>query len=481
MTDLSSYQNFYLMGIKGVAMTSIAQILLDANKNVRGCDVEEKFVTQPLLEKFNLKIDYGFDHQLPEKAEVVIYTSAHGGPDNKIVKQAQEKGIPTISQAEALAYFFNQKQGIAVCGVGGKSTVSAMITWMLEKTGRQPSYSVGVGEILGLARTGQWQDNSQHFIAEADEYVVNPACHDQQEKMIPRFSFLKPKITICTNLEFDHPDVYQDFNHTKQVFLEFLLQTQRGGVVVYNQDNQDLADLISSSRVQFKQKNIKLLSYGQQQKADLQLVSSVCRNQSNQGVISFKQQKYQLNLAVPGKFNLMNALAAMLAANQIEVGLEESLTVLASFNSTKRRFELVGVKDGVTYYDDYAHHPHEIRKTIAALKKWHPDVRRVIAFQPHTFSRTKKLLTDFVEALGTAEEVVLLDIFSSAREKYDPSITSDLLVKQVKQNYPETKIANLKTIKSLADFCHNQLNKGGVLITMGAGDIYQVYEQLEIS
>ncbi|MBD3250290.1 MAG: UDP-N-acetylmuramate--L-alanine ligase, partial [Candidatus Pacebacteria bacterium] len=155
----------------------------------------------------------------------------------------------------------------------------------------------------------------------------------------------------------------------------------------------------------------------------------------------------------------------------------DSIKVLAEFQSTMRRFEKVGVKQGVVYYDDYAHHPHQLKSTIKAFEQWLPEANRlIIAFQPHTYSRTKKLFDQFVEALGQAQEIVLLDIFASAREKFDPTVSSDLLVEAAKTKFPRLKIANLKTIKSLADYCQNQLGPGDALITLGAGDIYQVHQ-----
>ncbi len=478
MPDLSQFQHFYLMGIKGVAMTSLAQILLDAGKSVAGCDVTEEFVTQEILNNLNLKIETGFTHNLPENTQVIIYTSAHGGPQNPIVQQAKEKNLPTLSQAEALAYFFNQKQGVAVCGVGGKSTVAAMITWILHRLRLLPSYSVGVGKIIGMEKTGAWEVSGQHFIVEADEYVIDTTAISRGEAITPRFSFLKPNISVCTNLEYDHPDVYQSLNHTLTVFGEFLRSTQANGTLIYNHNSPSLVELIKTHRDQFKQKSLNLQSFGLHAEADARIKQSRVENQTNIGDVEIFDQYYQLRLAIPGDFNLLNALAAILAVKNLGVEVNQAIKALNSFKSTKRRFEFIGEKEGVLYYDDYAHHPHEIKKTIEAFKAWHPNQRKIVAFQPHTYSRTKELLSDFVDALSLAKEVVLLDIFPSAREAFDPDISSDLLVEQIQQQYPLTKIQNLKTIDSLANYCQTQLQDGDILLTMGAGDIYKVYEQI---
>lgn len=478
MTDLNQFHHFYLMGLKGVAMTSLAQLLLDWHKQVSGCDVADEFVTQKLLNKLQIKVDQGFIHQLPQDVDCVIYTEAHGGVKNPIVLQAQEKKIAIFSQAEALSYFFNQKKGVAVCGVGGKTTVSSMITWILVKNNLQPSFSVGVGEILGLPNTGSWNHESDIFVAEADEYMMNNSNNDEQSSLIPRFSFLNPVITVCTNLEYDHPDVYHSLHHTQQVFTQFFLQTQTNGSLIFNQDCQHLAEVYGQISAQLQQHQIKLKTFTAQNedKADAILLNSQIINQINQAEVLIDGEKYTLTLKLPGRFNLLNALAATLACQELGVSINDCLKALQTFQGTQRRFEFIGDKKGVLYYDDYAHHPSEIEQTIKALNQWHPNKRKVIVFQPHTYSRTKEMQDEFAQALAVADEVILLDIFPSARENYDPNISSDMLVAKINQSNQTKKVANLKTIESLADYCHNQLHSGDVLLTMGAGDIYQVHE-----
>jgi len=470
--SINNFNNFYLMGIKGVAMTSIAQLLLDADKAVGGCDVAEEFVTKKILDKLQLQIDKGFAHSLPDHIDCVIYTSAHGGPINPIVTQAKAKGITTLSQAEALAYFFNQKDGIAVCGVGGKSTVSAMITWILDQLNLQPSYSVGVGEIIGMEKTGSWNQSGNLFVAEADEYVIDPACCNNEIEMIPRFSFLKPKVTVCTNLDFDHPDVYNSIAHTQSVFLSFFQQIKEKGSLIFNADSQELVEVATSINLDSK------LSFGKSETADARLISSAVVNQKNIGAVSYQGQNYELKLAIPGEFNLMNALAACLAVETVGVDFNQALLGISSFKGTQRRFEFIGQKNGVYYYDDYAHHPHEILETIKAIKQWHPDKRRVIVFQPHTFSRTKQLYDEFVDSLSTADELVLLKIFPSAREAFDNTVSSAMLADTIRERFPNTMVHYLDVVEQLATFCREQLKPEDVLLTVGAGDIYQVHQKL---
>lgn len=470
--SILNYQNFYLVGIKGVAMTSMVQLLVDAQKKVSGCDVTEEFVTQKILDRLAIKIDSGFEHNIPPNIECVIFTAAHNGKFNTIVKQAVEKNIPTFSHAQAQADLFNQKKGIAVCGVGGKSTVSAMISWIFEKTNHNPSFAVGVGNIPGLEKTAQWSNSSEYFIVEADEYVTDPSAPKRDEEITPRFSFLKPNITVCTNLKFDHPDVYKDFEHTKEIFFRFFSQIDKDGCLIINHD-----DLVHKPTTSAK----RTITFGKNVEADFSYIFKPDEQQAGTTVatIYYENNSYNLELKVPGEYNVQNALAAISACVTAGIPIKDCVQTLSSFNSTQRRFENCGTKNGVTYYDDYAHHPNEIKSAIAALNTWYKDDNKIIIFQPHTYSRTKQLLHEFVHSFKMAGEVYLLDIFASAREGFDDSISSDDIVNGIKQNFPEIKVENLHSIEKLAEFLKSSVEEGTVVLTLGAGDIYKVHDKIK--
>jgi len=454
-------QNFYLVGIKGVAMTSIAQCLLDAGKNISGSDIAEDFVTEPILSRLAIKIDEISnvpDFSL-QKIDAVIYTAAHQGIDNPQVQAALQAGITVYSQAQALAEFFNQQDGIAVCGVGGKSSVSAMITFVLKQLNPEDlSFSVGVGEIIGMSETGQWQKNGKYFVAEADEYVIDPHAREKGQELTPRFAFLQPFATICTNLKYDHPDVYRDFADTKKTFAKFFSQIKTNGHLIINGDNQDLIQLTK----ELNRPDLKITTFGE---------SEHC---------NFKLQNFNFALQVPGKFNLMNALAALTCLVQLGFETEQIVSALNQFKSTKRRFELVKKDEQHWHYDDYAHHPSEILAVIDTLNENFSEQKKLISFQPHTFSRTRQLFDEFVDALATHtknnDEILLIDIFPSAREAFDPDMNCDKLVTAIKAKYPKCQIQNLKTREALADYIRQ--SNYSVFITVGAGDIYHVHELL---
>lgn len=464
--NILDYSSFYFVGIKGVAMTSLAQMLIDAGKTVVGSDVDQAFVTEKILANLAIKID-NFELPLPNNIDCVVYTAAHQGIDNPQVKWAMAHGLPTFSQAEAIASLFNQKQGLAVCGVGGKSTVSAMITWVLNSINKNPSFSVGVGNIPGLEKTGAWT-TSDYCVAEADEYVIDPNASQKGLEITPRFSFLKPFVTVCTNLRYDHPDVYKNFDHTKETFKKFFLQTN--GYLVINADDQELLNLA-------KETNLKLVTFGENSQADFCLTSYTSKEGLTQGSFTYQGKNYQLELTIPGKFNLLNALAAIATVAPLEPTVLTKHN-LKDFKSTARRFENKGLIAGVQCFDDYAHHPNEVKSAIKAINDWYPTQRKVFAFQSHTYSRTKQLFNDFVDAFAEAKEVLMIDIFSSAREKDDPTISSDLLCKKISEKYPTTQAKNLKNIESLAKFFMTELKPGDIFVTIGAGDIYEVYELL---
>ncbi len=386
-----------------------------------------------------------------------------------------------------------------MCGVGGKSTTSAMITWILEKTNRNPSFSVGVGKIIGLERTGKWSEQSEFFVAEADEYVTDPTALTRGEAITPRFSYMYPYITVCTNFAFDHPDVYVSIADTKQAYQNFFNQISPVGTLVLNDRDRGVVPVSTTTQ--------QIYYFGESETADFGIVSSSVVYQAGstkaiffdrspapaadsgaqvdptlEAAQSTPQQpqmlQYEVVLQIPGMYNLENAAYAIFAAKVAGVPVAESCAALASFQSTKRRFERIGEKNGVLYFDDYAHHPSEVKNVIAAIKLWYPNQRIVTAFQSHTFSRTKQFFDQFVEALGESSEVVLIDIFASAREAYDDSITSDMLVSAVQAKYPQTQISNVKTIENLAQHLQTSLQPGDICLTIGAGDIYKVHDLL---
>lgn len=448
--DILKLNHIHFTGIKGVAMTSLALCAQDAGIKVTGSDVEEEFVTDEILKTRNIAWTVGFSgNNLNPKPDLVITTGAHGGLNNPEVLAAKEMGIPVLTHAEALGEFAKGKKLITVAGVGGKTTTSSMIAQMLDFVGRKPSFAVGVGNILPLGAPGRFVETSDEFVTEADEFAVSPGIDNR-----PRFVYQNPHILIVTNIEHDHPDIYPTFEDTKKVFLEFMNRVPEDGLLLVCVDNKNIRDLLQNVNVPYK-------TYGFSETADYQVKDT------------------GLKLQVPGEFNQLNATAAFAAGLFLGIDEEKLREGIASYEGCKRRIEKVGEKDNVLYHDDYAHNPHEIVSVLQAVKEFYPGRRIVCTFQPHTYSRTKRLLPEFAKAFSEADLVGIADVYSSARETDTLGMNSEILANEVKKNHPSPdSVSYTKSLEDTTNWLKENLKEGDICITLGAGDIYKIHRQL---
>jgi len=467
MIDLSKIKKIYFVGIKGVGMCSLAIYCKQAGFEVEGSDVEEKYVTDPVLADKKIKVKKGFlKENVNADIDLVIATGAHGGMTNPEVIYAQKLGIPVLTQAAALGLVSWQKRTVAVCGVGGKSTVSAMLATVFYLAGEKPSYVVGVAQI-GPIGAGGGYGTGEFMILEADEY-----CACSKKVKLPRFSFLKPEIVVLTNLEYDHPDFYADFDQTKKTFLEFIGKIKKDGYLVINWDNDNNREFIGLVKEKFGRK-IKVVTYGFGKKADIRIV-----NERN-GVFELSEGEKNLGkfkLKISGKMNVANATAAIVVCRLCGLSELAVKDAIGEFLGTKRRFEKIGEKKGILLFDDYAHHPREIEAVLAMAADKFSDKRIIVVFQPHTFSRTKALMAGFGKSLARADLVYLTEIFSSARERSDGSIDGADLAREIEKNKGRGKYFDneQKLVESLA----GELAGGDLVITMGAGDVYKLAEMI---
>jgi len=463
--NLKSIKSIHFTGIKGVGLTSLALCAQDLGISVSGSDIAEEFVTDPILKLRGISYTVGFSpNHLPPATNLLIYTAAHQGPNNPEVIAAREQGIPAISHAEAVGMFMQEKIGISVCGVGGKSTTSAMLATILEHAKLKPSYTVGVGNIPCLGTPGKYDRHGKYFIAEADEYFASPGTDNT-----PKFLYQTPQVIGVTTIRYDHPDVYPDFDATCQAYLDFFNKLPKNGLLVAYAD--------SSETIKVAKKSAKhLITYGTHPQADIQLKSYHVAEGKTLCTISYHGIEHELVLQVPGKFNAINALCAFAIATKLDVDPRIATNALKEFTGTMRRFENIGTtKSGVTIIDDYAHHPGEIQATLTAAKEWFPKRKVIAIFQPHTFSRTKALFADFAQSFGTADEAVILPIYASAREAFDPSIKSQDLVAAANQS---SRVSYQENAASLIQYLKSTLEPNPVVITLGAGDIFLLGKKL---
>lgn len=465
-------KKIHFVGIKGVGVAPLAIIAKQAGFEVTGSDIEEEFITDETLKKENIIPLSGFDPKRVEGVDLVITTGAHGGFENVENKRAKELNIPILTQGEAVGKFMEGKifnkslEGVSVSGSHGKTTTTAMIATILLENNFDPSFLVGTGHIPSLGSSGHF-GKGKFFIAEADEYATEPV-FDKTPKLL----WQHPKIGVITNIEYDHPDLYPSMESLRKAFLDFSENIDKDGVLVVCKDDQETSKLLNS----FKN---RIVTYGFSKSSDFYIERLSIEQDKMFFWVNAKETSLgEFSVGVTGEHNALNALCATVVCLELGLSIDKIKKGLSKFTGTKRRFEFIGeISSGALLYDDYAHHPTEIRKTLQAFKKTFPNKKIVCIFQPHTYSRTKSLFEQFISSFVDSDLLILIDIYPSLREEVDTSVSSKLLADEI------TKIhKNVEYIPSLQDVVEylgqKRFGKDYVLITMGAGDVYKIYEKL---
>lgn len=450
-------KHVFLVGIKGVAMANIAVILKKMGVAVSGSDLRETFITDDLLKKNGIAWTVGFSpDDLPSHCKLVLYSAAHGGTTNPQVATAAKRGITIMHQAEFLGKLTSDfETTIAVSGCHGKTTTSALLADSLIKLGARPSYLVGA-PFFGERGGSDFQDK-RFFVIEADEYGLNPP-----SDRTPKFLFLNPTSILCTNIDFDHPDVYRSLEDVKEAYIRFFGAKK----LFLCLDDPELRSLLS------RLKNT-IVTYGFDKNASVRVTSwktvptgSVFEVESQgKRVGTFTTQLF-------GKKNVLNAagvIAVLLDLGFTPPDIEKSLS---GFAGAMRRFSLVYRKNGTYLFDDYAHHPNEIKATIEASRNRFPKNRIIVVFQPHTYSRTAALLRPFAQALGQADVAIVLPIFPSAREDAASFSVDSAAIEKIAHEEGYTKIVSLSSRDALAPTLTSLLKRNDVVLTLGAGDVY---------
>lgn len=454
----------HLIGIKGVGMTALAACLKDKGLKISGSDIKETFITDQTLKKMGLSWWEKFSPRHITDQDLVIATgSAHQGQENIEAKAALKKGLPYLTHGEALGALMQGKIGISVCGVGGKTTTSAMLATIMTEARLNPSFAIGAAEIFPLGLPGRFSPSGQFFIAEADEYATAKGVDNR-----PRFFWQNPKVIICTNIEYDHPDIYKNLQETKRVFQEFFQKVANKGTLIINADNKNNQSVI-------KGLNQEIITYGEGEGNDYQIKNLTFLPQKTIfSLLGHKKTLGTFELNVPGRHNVLNAAGAIIAARVLGASLPEIKSGLSSFRGTKRRFEFLGKTKDREIWDDYAHHPSQIKATLAAAKAWFDNQPLAVIFQPHTFSRTEELLEEFSESFSNADQVIILPVYSSGRETGDPIKTGEKLAQKISQHHQRVIFLNNKNeVKKMI----KKINQK-IIFTMGAGDVWKIGQEL---
>lgn len=444
----------HFIGIGGISMSGLAKVLLKEGFTVSGSDNKRSALTEQ-LEGAGATIFYGQKaSNIIEGIDVVVYTAAIHA-DNEEYKAAVDKGLYMLKRSQLLGQLMrNYDIPIAVSGTHGKTTTTSMLTHILLAADTDPTISVGgiLNAIGGNIRVG----NSEIFVTEACEYTN---------------SFLEffPKISIILNIDEDHLDFFKDLEDIRRSFRRFAELLPTDGFLVINGDIENIDGIINGL-------SCKVITYGTDTALDYSAVNISHNELGNASFDLIKKGDFikRITLSVNGDHNVSNALAALAVADLLDISAEESAEGLKKFRGTKRRFEYKGEVNGITIIDDYAHHPTEIRASLMAARHY-PHREIWCIFQPHTYTRTKALFHEFVDALSYTDHIILADIYA-ARETDTLGISSEDIAKSLCESGMDAYY--LPSFEKIEAFCLEKCKKGDMLITMGAGDVVNIGDAL---
>lgn len=452
--DFSHPIQVYFIGIGGISMSGLAEILLASNFRISGSDAKESPLTKALIEK-GASIHYGQrTENITSDIDLVVYTAAIKENNPEMLAVAA-LGIPTLTRAELLGQIMKKYETpIAISGTHGKTTTTSMVSEILLQADVDPTLSIGgiLKTIGGNFRLGK----SEYFVTEACEYTNS-------------FLSFCPKISIILNIEEDHLDFFKDIHDIRNSFHQFTLLLPKDGTLIINGDIPNVEEIT-------KNLTCKVITFGTGDTCDYsandiiydELARPTFELVHDHSIID------SITLGVPGKYNVYNSLAAIALANLLGISAATIKSALLTFAGTDRRFEYKGSIGGVTIIDDYAHHPTEITATLTAAKNY-PHKTTWCVFQPHTFTRTKAFMNDFAKALSIADKVVLSDIYP-ARETDNLGISSKTLQETIQNLGNECYY--FSSFDEIENFLLEKCINGDLLITMGAGDVVKIGESL---
>lgn len=430
-------------------MSGIAKVLIQKGYKISGSDLKMTPITAALEGMGATVLEGHRGENLPEDTDLVVISSAIP-LSNPEVLEAGRRGIPVIHRGDMLSKLMEGSKGIAVAGAHGKTTITSMISLCLEEAGFDPTIVIGgvLRNIGGNAKLGQ----GEFFVAEADESDGS-------------FLKLNPYIAVVSNIEDDHLDYYETVENIARAFRQYIQNVRREGFSVLCADDPLLREIAAAG-------GQKIITYGFHPSARFRVEEISANGFSTVAhIFEGKKKLGVLELKVPGHHNMVNALAAIAVSSELGIDFQEAARALSSFSGASRRFQLLGKAKGVTVIDDYAHHPTEIMATLKAARQGKPN-RIIAVFQPHRFTRTKRLHAEFARAFSDADVVVVNEIYS-AGEKPIAGVNSGVLAEEIK------RCSNSNTLliadrRETIGYLEQTVSPGDMVLVLGAGDVWQV-------
>jgi len=442
--SLQEARTVHFVGIGGAGMSAIAKVLLERGVRISGSDLKRSRAST-VLEAMGANVHLGHEAELVGSADIVVRSSAI--PDrNPEVRRATELGIPILARGEALASLLRGRRSIVVAGTHGKTTTTSMVVAVLRHAGVDPTYLVGAGlnDVGTNARSGR----GDLVVAESDESDGS-------------FLLLDPFVAVVTNIELDHVDHWGDLSALRRAFETFVSNVQEGGTVVVPVDERELGGPGATT-------------FGSDGDVSAEAIEPY--GTGTRFVLRALSERAEVRLRVPGMHNVSNALAAAAACSAVGIGLADIAAGLGHFSGVERRFQVRGEASGVTVIDDYAHHPTEIRATLSAARSgaW---PRVVALFQPHRYTRTAALADAFGESFEGADRIVITDVYGAGEEPV-PGVTGKLIADAICERFPGRPVAYIPHRAELLSYLAKSCRSGDALLTLGAGDVNSIGEEL---
>ena len=446
--------HIHFVGIGGIGMSGIAELLLNLGYSVSGSDLNKTAITERLAE-LGGTISHGHSAELCDCVSVVVTSSAIS-EQNPEVLLARQRNIPVIQRAEMLAELMRLKTfGIGIAGSHGKTSTTSMVGWILAQSGFDPTIVVGgkVDSLGGNAKLG----DGQFIVAEADESDGS-------------FLKLSPVLEVVTNIDLEHLDYYRDIEHIKETFLRFIDKVPFYGAAIVCLDDENVASILPSVTK-------RIITYGLTPQAtvfgeNLRFVGgrASCLVRTEDEVLG------EISISPPGKHNIYNALAAVAVGLELDIPFTDIASALSTFGGVQRRMQSKGEVNGIRVVDDYGHHPTEIRATLKAIKDSWPEKRLIVLFQPHRYSRTKALFNEFLTCFHLADLLVMTDIYAASEEPED-GVSTEILLAEIKK-HGQRHTLHVPSVSMLATEIVESLGEGDLVLTLGAGNIVCAGEEL---